>query len=248
MRRLTPAVAAAVRQDLRTASAEFAAGRASLASVHHRIERIAKHLTHPKATLGEAKCCMRSLVRDKAPHMLEETGLPGWNFTDLYDSVTDARNDLAHTGTAAALADTRTAALVYVLIEALMTPSKSTTAGKIMVSNPVCAQGWQTLADVRRTMLMHDYSTLPFKQDGGDGNRERWMLLHAKDLGEHLLDDRDKRIGELLGESNIRLRTAQTACLSTLIEGFFDKVPILVTDSGSDDGDLLGIITAFDLL
>lgn len=248
MRKLTPVAARALRQDLRTAAVRFVAGGASLASVHHQIERIAKHLTRPKATLGEARCYMRSLVRENAPHMLEETGLPGWSFADLYDSVTDARNDLAHSGTAAALADTRTAALAFVLLEALMTPNTSTTAGEIMVSNPVCAQGWQTLADVRRTMLMHDYSTLPFNPNGGGGSCDRWVLVHAKDLGEHLLDDRDKRIGEALGASSIRLRTVQTACPDTPLEGLVRHVPVLVTDDGSEHGALLGIITAFDLL
>ena len=245
MRILKPEATAVLRRDLRTAVTSFVAGEESLASIHHQIERIAKYVAGKQITLGQAKCCMMSLVADTTPEMLEETGLPGWNFTNLYDSVTDARNDLAHTGTAARLADTRTVALAQVLMEALVTPDNSTTADKIMVSNPVCAQSWQTLADVRRTMLMHDYSALPIKKCG------RWKLLHAKDLGVYLLTDRRermRRMREALCSWKVPLKCVQTVCRSTRIECFLGKAPVLVTKSGRDDDELLGIVTAFDLL
>lgn len=245
-RRLETDAAVGLRQALRAAVTSFAAGETGLASVHNQIERIAKYLTHPYASLGEAKCCVVSLVACRAPHMVEETGLPGWSFPDLYESVKDVRDDLAHTGTEAALAGTRTVALACVLMEALMSPSKSTTVGQIMVPNPVCAHGWQTLADVRRTMLMHDYSTLPLKTDAGDDGK-KWRILHAKELGEYLLEDR-KRIKETLNDSKVRKRRAQTVCPNTRTQNVACNVPLLVTANGGEDGDLQGIITAFDLL
>ena len=40
---------------------------------------------------------------------------------------------------------------------------------EIMVANPTCAEKWQTLADIRRTMLVNDFSVLPLRDgEGGD--------------------------------------------------------------------------------
>ena len=100
------------------------------------------------------------------------------DFESLYAGVKDGRNDNAHTGTEAALAGARAAALAVVLMEAL--PMRQETIGSrkcgtVMVSNPTCAQRWQTLADVRRTMLVNDYTVLPL---GGRKRTRQDMAMH----------------------------------------------------------------------
>ena len=233
----------ALRHDLRTAVTAYATDRGTLASLIHEIERVAKYCHGcPKASLGKAKKRVRELVEAEAPYMLDKTGLPEWKWCALYDAVQADRNDLMHTGTAAALTGTRSVALAIVLMEALMKPSKSTTVGQLMVSNPVCAQAWQTLADVRRTMLMHDYSTLPL-EDGNCRNNDGWKVLRAGSLGEYLLEDRDDRLGERIRDSKLPRELVPKVTSSTLIKDVTD-LPVIVADGNG----LLGIVTAFDLL
>ena len=108
--------------------------------------------------------------------------------------------------------------------------------------NPVCAQAWQTLADVRRTMLMHDYSTLPL-EDGNCRNNDGWKVLRAGSLGEYLLEDRDDRLGERIRDSKLPRELVPKVTSSTLIKDVTD-LPVIVADGNG----LLGIVTAFDLL
>ncbi len=238
-----PKAAAALRCDLRTAVTNYATDRGALASLIHEIERVAKYLSgNPEEQLGKATKHARALVEANAPHMLTETGLPRWNWHAMYDAVREDRNDLTHTGTAAALTGTRAVALALVLMEALMTPRKCTTAGQLMVSNPVCARSWQTLADVRRTMLMHDYSTPPF-ENGDSGNGDGWKVLRAQDLGKYLLDDR-KHLCQRLEEARELAQPVSIVGPKIPAERFVDYLPVVVAEHGR----LLGIVTAFDLL
>ena len=61
----------------------------------------------PEANLGKAKKRVRELVKAEASYMLDQTGLPEWKWFALYDAVREGRNDLMHSGTAAALTATR---------------------------------------------------------------------------------------------------------------------------------------------
>ena len=71
---------------------------------------------------------------------------------------------------------------------------------EIMVANPTCAEKWQTLADIRRTMLVNDFSVLPLPDsEGGD----KWQVVRAEELAAYLLVEdkecREKRKKEILG-------------------------------------------------
>ena len=196
----------------------------------------------PDSTLRRAEVSVKKLVKANAPYMLEHTGLVGWNWSALYEAVRKGRNDLMHAGTAAALTGTRAVALATVLMEALLNhrDCKEMTAGHLMVSNPACAEGWQTLADIRRTMLMNDYSTLPLR-NGCCKESRTWKVLRAEDLGRHLSEDR-KRPKQTLDEAGLG-EPAPTADPNTPIKKV-EKLPVLVVE----DDNLLGIVTAFDLL
>ena len=166
---LDPDAACELRRDLKGALTAFASGRGSVESLLHQIERIARYVTgKPDVALGRARKRMKRLVRCFAPALIDNTGLPGVRWDDLYSAVVEGRNDLAHTGTEAALVGVRVATLATVLLAALAQVAKDKGAGEvkdIMVSNPVFAHGWQTLADLRRTMLVNDFSVLPLSED-----------------------------------------------------------------------------------
>ena len=203
---------------------EVASGRAGVASLLHQIERVAKYkLGDHDAALGKAKDAVRTLVKDHASYALTDTGLGGMGWDTLYDKVRKARNDIMHTGTEAVLADTRTKALAAVLLDALFGAAQEdgvTTLTHVMVEHPVCAHRWQTIADVRRTMLVSDFSVLPLA-DGAWGQKA-WLVLTADDLASWLedADQRNDRMGKTVKEAEgcgLRLRRARTERECTLV-------------------------------
>ena len=185
------------------------------------------------------------------------------SWTRLYDLVRDARNDIAHTGKEAVLAETRTQALTAVLLEALLRAAEEdgmTRLAEVMVANPVCAHGWQTIADVRRTMLVTDFSELPLAGCGVDAT---WPAVTADGLAAYLGSDeieRKRRMGrtvdKALGEAcrPLQLYNAPTAAEDTLVSdirneaGDGSSLPLMVTREAEGGTVLVGIVTAFDLL
>ena len=114
MGRLTPPAARALRADLKEALTEVASGRAGVSSLLHQIERVAKYQTgNHRAALGNPKTqdAMQVLAKNHASYALDNAGLGGVGWDRLYCAVTEARNDIMHTGTEAVLAETRTKAL-----------------------------------------------------------------------------------------------------------------------------------------
>lgn len=161
---LTRDAAGALRADLKCAMTEVASGRAGVPSLLHQIERVAKYAAGDhNAALGwsSTKDAMRALVKDHASYALENAGLGGMRWCRLYEEVKNARNDVMHTGTQAVLAEARIEAMATVLLEALLGAAKEDgvkTLAHVMVEHPVCVHRWQTIADVRRTMLVSDFS------------------------------------------------------------------------------------------
>ena len=201
---------------------------------------------------------MRKFVRFHAPAWLDETGLPGINWDNLYKEVVAARNDIAHTGTKAALAGTRITALVTALLAVLAEAAKGEdvrTVKEVMVSNPVCAETWQTLADLRRTMLVNDYSALPLRD--GDAGDAGWKCVRAEELAAYLLVAKERqggRLADVLAGKELPVMNPYTA--RTVREGdrvdhlleHTDRLPVVVTRSVDGRGEIVGIVTAFDLL
>ena len=65
----------------------------------------------------------------------------------------------------------------------------------VMVADPVLAHGWQTVADVRRTMLVNDFSELPLSDGASEGT---WETVKAKGLAAYLASEREVRLGRTL--------------------------------------------------
>ena len=261
--RMTADVARTLRGDLKTALTEVASGRAGVASLLHEIERIARYASgRHRANLGNSAEDMRTLVGLYARFALQDTGLGGMGWDRLYEVVREARNDIAHTGTEAVLAAARTKALAAVLLEALLgiAVEDEMRLAEVMVANPVCAQGWQTVADVRRTLLVTDFSELPLAGGGAGGE---WQTVTAHGLAAYLGSDEDERrerMGRTLDEaladtpSPLRLSPAPTAPEDTPVREIWEgdsersEVPLMVTREAAGGPVLVGIVTAFDLL
>ncbi|MXY51640.1 MAG: hypothetical protein F4Y86_03805 [Gammaproteobacteria bacterium] len=261
---------------------EVASGRAGVSSLLHQIERVAKYQTgNHRAALGNRKTqdAMQVLAKNHASYALDNAGLGGVGWDRLYCEVTKARNDIMHTGTEAVLAETRTKALAAVLLDALLGAAQEdgmTTIAHVMVEHPVCVHRWQTIADVRRTMLVSDFSVLPLA-DGAKGNgRRAWLVLTADDLAHWLGTDgrcnveKGKKVREAKMDMNVedaekcglRFRCARTEPECTRVEEVWNAcetlgLPLLVTrEPARGEGKepkiaamhLVGIVTSFDLL
>ena len=250
-----------LRGDLKDALTGFANGQASVETVLHEIERIAKYVSgRPQISLGQARKPMKRMVRRYAPGRLADTGLPGVAWDALYSGVVTGRNDIAHTGTEAALAGTRVATLATVLLAALTELAKTGGLGRVkdvMVSNPICAHDWQTLADLRRTMLVKDYSALPLSE--GPEEDGTWGCVRAEELAAFLARlDRGAR-----GCTLVKARTDDCGVsmsvyaahvvhedtpLETLLGEVAPELPVVVTRPIGERCEIVGIVTAFDLL
>ena len=260
-RAISADAARALRGDLKGALTGFANGRGSVEALLHEVERIAKYVTgNPQIALGWATEAMTSLVMSHVPARLVDTGLPGVEWDDLYERVVSGRNDIAHTGTEAALTGTRVAALATVLLGALLELAKEnemTTMKDVMVSNPMCAHDWQTLADLRRTMLVNDYSALPLRDGGTD--EEKWGCVRAEELAAFLTRENGPARGctladALSGEWGSRLQVypadavKEDEPLGRLLDGAEPRLPVVVTRNVGTRREMVGIVTAFDLL
>ena len=260
-RAISTDAARALRGDLKGALTGFANGRGSVEALLHEIERIAKYVTGcPDIALHRATEAMTSLVGSHAPARLADTGLPGVEWGDLYRRVVWGRNDIAHTGTEGALTGTRVAALATVLLGALaelVKENELTTMKDVMVSNPMCAHDWQTLADLRRTMLVNDYSALPLRDGGTD--EEKWDCVRAEELAAFVTRENRRARGctladALSGEWGSRMRVyaadavKEEAPLGQLLAGAESRLPVVVTRKVGTRREMVGIVTAFDLL
>ena len=262
--RLTPDAARVLRADLKAALTRVASGRDGVAQLLHEIERVARYASgRHRANLGNAADAMGTLVGLFAGFALHDAGLAGTGWDRLYDLVREARNHIAHTGTEAVLAETRTKALASVLVEALLGVARedgTTRLAEVMVADPVRAHGWQTVADVRRTMLVTNFSELPLS--GGASGRA-WPTVTAKGLAAYLgtdPDERRQRLGRTVDEAvraayrPLRLWEAPTAGEDTPVRevwtgaGETTSLPLMVIRNGAGGAALVGIVTWFDLL
>ena len=196
---------------------------------------------NPWATLGRTCCCLLALL-------VEVNASTGGRRTldhpTLLRTVRDARNDRMHQG-AAGRRSARLACELATRIEgALMVKANAMnalTARDVMVSPVVTAECWQTLYELRRTMLAEGYSALPWR-DGDD-----WRLVTADWLAKCLMEveNRVQLETELRCVPNkpLPLPSTQRVCPDTEF-GCIPPETSLVLEHNV----LVGIITPVDLL
>ena len=126
----------------------------------------------------------------------------------------------------------------------------SRNASDLMVRNPVTAESWHNIAMIRRAMLAHSFSYIPFF-DGA-----KWKLIPDLAVIKFLDSEPYSKRNDLLGKSlmdaikdkKLTLADALTASDQATISDLKEKIthlPILIVDQKQH---LLGILSAFDLL
>ena len=184
-------------------------------------------------------------ITDQGQEDIEEGPFES-TFENLLEEVKETRNDEAHTGAAArAAARIATVAGIY-LEDALMAASGAEKDGvKAYIQTEVVrAYKWQRLGECRRLMLIHSFSYLPVKI----GNE--WKILADADLAKYLADkgpDGRKQTVEDAKKNGLKIKKADE------VKSAYSKLRALEIMKGKAavvmrEGDLVGIITPFDLL
>jgi hypothetical protein len=142
--------------------------------------------------------------------------------------------------------------LSLILEDALM--NNKNNVGHYMVRNPIVAQMWQPLSFIRQMMLANSFSYLPVPIK--DEKRTEWRLIRDLDIARYLRtgpDERNNRLAKALEEvvrlGDITLCRPKICRRNDRIEKVLsdpDAHPTLIVSE--QDGELLGILTPFDLL
>jgi hypothetical protein len=238
-RRLGRAAAVQVRARLRSGRNQALADSEGYLGLLQEIEELGAFLAqNPKAT-G---------LHHYSPALLDlaqESPLRGADFPLLLDALRQARNDAAHLGAAARRTTGQAVAVSIVLEDAMARRAELKLVEHFMVDAPTCAEPWQTISMIRRMMLQHQYSVLPYRHSKG------WRVVTDDAVVHFLSDNRDERLTLALDEAEaagLKLKSVATARMGTTIDEVYDPAvapTLLVID---DENNLRGILTPFDML
>lgn len=170
----------------------------------------------------------------------------------LLNVISNARNMAVHEGAWARHLSSRLIDLFLILEEAIMTELK--TVGDVMVRNPVCAESWHMVAQVRREMLANSFSCLPLLHG------KEWLIITDAAVMHYLCKASSKKakderleanLGDLINKKAIEFSKAVDCHPNETIPEVLDKMshlPVLVLENIGGENRLVGIVTPFDLL
>ena len=211
------------------------------------VERLGAYLWNPKkkkgfGDLGKYKEVLRDLIPT--------------DFDRVYERVRNGRNAGVHQGAEARPLIQNAVELAIMLEHALREKSGMNKAKDVMASPVVRTYTWEPVAQARQKMLAESYSALPLWQKKCEGCEGGWSVITADAIVKWLQQapstcrkEREKM--QLSGAIREGLKTAK-ACKTgpeEEIELPDDGWPggVLLVTNG-EQHDLIGIVTAFDLL
>lgn len=171
-------------------------------------------------------------------------------FSHLFELVKEGRNMAVHEGALARHLTAHAVELALVLEDALVRDTR--TVADFMVRGPVTAEPWQPLSFIRQRMLVDSFTYLPVHM------AKRWWLVSDASLAAYLRGAADRethraRLQEALektvADGGIALTEAKVVAPNAPISEVLDPLrgaPMLVISENT--GELLGILTPFDLL
>ncbi len=251
VRSLAPEVRRHLRDQLRSARAQVLRDAEAFGAVVQVVERIGRLAGVDGHGMGDFKAAVVSISNKSSLAMSLPNRHPSFHmqFARLYELVQESRNLAVHDGALARNLTARSIELALVLEDALMHDARI--VGEYMIRGPITAEPWQPLSFVRQTMLAHSFSYLPVLM-----NDRPWQLVSDHALAAYLgTSDRRLRLRETLEEAKdnglhlVDATAVESARPVQELRPHMGAAPILVTRSGDGHSkDLLGILTAFDLL
>jgi CBS domain-containing protein len=249
--------------DLRSARLAALADSEAFDEIIHVVERVGYYLTKEDlANKGEFGNLGNSKFKDAITKFADRSGLSKppvehrtylTPFAELYELVRQARNDALHQGAFARHLTTHSIELAIILEDALSSVF-GPLVSDFMVRNPVCAELWQPLSFIRQQMLANSFSYLPVL-----GSGKTWQIISDASVARFLGTERDgkirrSRLSKTLQEARhdapdiveSALVIRGDAKISEALEHLKDKSVFLIRHP--DRNELMGILTAFDLL
>lgn len=181
----------------------------------------------------------------------------GRNARRLFDLVRRARNDVAHEGAWARNHNTLLVELLILIEDGIR--KRMGYVRDVMVQGPTIAETWHLIAHVRKSILANSFSFIPVR------HQHQWKLISDAELlrflGSPGAINRKHRLNETIisasspnetGRNPLKLTDAvclhPDVSLEDAVTIMHADQPILITDSGSPTGQLLGILAPFDIL
>ena len=246
------------RQQLRQARAAVQAQAEAYTGILETVEKLGKYLQvcagkAPALGLGGVKETLREALF-KCPKTGKDCAK--WQeVEELYDRLAQTRNISVHEGAMSRSAGKHATTLALVLEERLMVlDSKRRKVGAWMVRDPHIAQLWYTVSEIRNTLATHGYTALPMKdQDGG------WRLILDTDVAEYVWCNGKKAPHRTLKEAlngwpgglppkaetlDATNHIKDALATNALKQGR----PLLVTEQRAGEKQVVGVLTAHDLL
>ena len=241
--------------DLRNARASALADAENFDAVLFAIERLGAYLHGSGESLGKYRPALRRVASRSA---LAWTDNPNFSanterFERLFDLVLEARNDAMHQGAAARHITRHCVELALILEDALMTGMKQ--IRDFMVTAPTEGKLFEPVGSIRRTMLMNSFSYLPVKMADG------WQLISDAAVAKFLRDadsnsGRKQRLGmqleEAINNHGLELIRRVKCCLESddiaEVVADLNERPVLVLRDINTNGELVGLVAAFDFL
>ena len=235
------------RDEIRAARYAVTEKGAGYEVIVQAVERLGAYLWNPKkkrgfGNLGEYKGVLRDLILT--------------DFDRVYKRVRNGRNAGVHQGAEARPLIQNTVELAIMLEHALREASGMNKAKDVMASPVVRTYTWEPVAQARQKMLAESYSALPLWQKKCEGGEGGWSVITADAIVKWLQQapstcrkEREKM--QLSGAIREGLKPEE-ACktgpeeeIELPDDGWRGGV-LLVTNG--EQHDLIGIVTAFDLL
>ena len=241
------------RDEFRTARANASKDAEAYDEVIYALERLGSVLTPENEGLNSYEqkivdLCLSSPIPEEIPAAQEDWHIP---VKRLYCMVREARNDAFHQGAVARHLTNHAIELAIILEDALTQLADAKFIRDFMVRGPVCASLWQPLSFVRQQMLVGSFSYLPMRGEKG------WCFLSDSEVARYLSstssgNQRNKRLAHTVQEAITNGMPTQEAIIlraDDFTDKFFElsaNAPALVCRQ--DEEDIIGIITAYDLL
>ena len=237
------------RNEIRKARHAVTEEGAGYEVIVQAVERLGAYLWNPKpknegfGNLGKYKKVLRELVPT--------------DFDRVYERVRIGRNAGVHQGAEARPLIQNAVELAIMLEHGLREASKMSKAREVMASPVVRAYTWEPVAQTRRKMLAESYSALPLWRQRSEGCEGGWSVITTDAIVKWLQQEpnnkcrieREKmQVAEAMEEGLEALKACKKGSEEE-IELPDDGWPggmLLVTHG--EQHDLIGVVTAFDLL
>ena len=239
------------RNEIRKARHAVTEEGAGYEVIVQAVERLGAYLWNPKpknkgfGDLGKYKEILKDLVPT--------------DFDRVYERVRIGRNAGVHQGAEARPLIQNAVELAIMLEDGLREASQMSKAQEVMASPVVRAYTWEPVAQTRQKMLAGSYTALPLWRKKSEGCEGGWFVITADAIVEWLQQascntcrkEREKmQLADAMAmEKGLK---ALKACKTgpeeeiALPAGGWNGGVLLVTHV--DQHDLIGVVTAFDLL